>query len=89
MGVIVWKMKSAPRRTRTFDPLIKSQTGAVENKGLTAHPPHHAPQSVANPAPNAPADPELAAVVATWPTLPPAIRAGVLAIVRAATPENT
>ena len=76
--------RSAPRRTRTFDPLIKSQTGIVENKGLTAHPPHHAPQSVADSIPDAPTDPELAAVVAAWPDLPPAIRAGVLALVKAA-----
>lgn len=31
-----------------------------------------------------PTDPELAAVVAAWPALPPAIRAGVVALVRAA-----
>ena len=30
-----------------------------------------------------PTDPDLAAVVAAWPGLPPAIRAGVLALVRA------
>ena len=42
-----------------------------------------APQTPpANPAP--PADPELAAVVAAWPDLPPAIRAGVVALVKAA-----
>ncbi|NOS99622.1 MAG: hypothetical protein HOP29_03240 [Phycisphaerales bacterium] len=29
-------------------------------------------------------DPELAAVVAAWPTLPDAIRAGIVAMVRAA-----
>ena len=31
-----------------------------------------------------PADPDLAAVVAAWPELPKAIRAGILAMVRAA-----
>jgi hypothetical protein len=31
-------------------------------------------------------DPDLAAVVATWPTLPEAIRAGILAMVKAAIP---
>lgn len=30
-----------------------------------------------------PADPNLALLVAAWPTLPPAIRAGVLALVKA------
>jgi hypothetical protein len=32
-----------------------------------------------------PSDPELAAVVAAWPDLPPGIRAGVLALVKAVT----
>lgn len=40
--------------------------------------------SVPNPTLTKPTDPELAAVVAAWPDLPPAIRAGVLALVRAA-----
>lgn len=39
--------------------------------------------SVPNPTLAKPDDPELAAVVAAWPDLPPAIRAGVLALVRA------
>lgn len=34
--------------------------------------------------PTPPDDPELATVVAAWPSLPPAIRAGVVAIVKAA-----
>lgn len=38
--------------------------------------------------PATPTDPELAAVVAAWPDLPPAIRAGVLALVKAATPPT-
>ena len=33
---------------------------------------------------NGPSDPELAAVVEAWPTLPEAIKAGILAIVRCA-----
>jgi hypothetical protein len=33
-----------------------------------------------------PADPDLAAVVAAWADLPPALRAGILAMVKAATP---
>jgi len=37
--------------------------------------------------PTRPTDPELVAVVAAWPDLPPAIRAGVLALVKAAYPE--
>jgi hypothetical protein len=38
--------------------------------------------------PPKPTDPELAAVVAAWPDLPPAIRAGVVALVKAATPPT-
>jgi hypothetical protein len=34
-------------------------------------------------------DPDLAAVVAAWPTLAPALRAGVLALVAAARPDAT
>lgn len=37
------------------------------------------------PTPAKPTDPELATVVAAWPDLPPAIRAGVLALVKAST----
>ena len=35
-------------------------------------------------APPKPTDPELAAVVAAWPDLPPALRAGIVAMVKAA-----
>lgn len=40
------------------------------------------------PATPKPADPGLADVVRAWPDLPPAIRAGVLALVKAATPTT-
>ena len=33
-------------------------------------------------------DPDLAAVVAAWPELPAAIRAGIVAMVKAASPER-
>ncbi len=46
------------------------------------------PVSCAPTPPAKPTDPELAAVVAAWPDLPPAIRAGVLALVKAATPPT-
>jgi hypothetical protein len=39
--------------------------------------------SAPDPTPAVPPDPDLAAVVAAWPDLPPAIRAGVLALVKA------
>ena len=35
-----------------------------------------------------PADPELAAVAAAWPDLPPALRAGIVALGRATTPTT-
>ncbi|MFN7022265.1 MAG: hypothetical protein ACK4WH_13185 [Phycisphaerales bacterium] len=35
-----------------------------------------------------PTDPELAAVAAAWPDLPPALRAGIVAMVNAATPPT-
>ncbi|MBX3359908.1 MAG: hypothetical protein KF912_08010 [Phycisphaeraceae bacterium] len=47
--------------------------------------PAHLPPT---PVPAKPTDPELAAVVAAWPDLPPAIRAGVLALVNAGTPTK-
>ena len=53
----------------------------VDNKGLRiATPPvsHHLPTDTCK------TDPALTAVVAVWPKLPEAIRAGILAMVRAA-----
>lgn len=61
-----------------------------ENTGETDAPPESGAKSGAlsgdsdpNPTPATPADPDLAAVVAAWPALPPAIRAGVMALVNA------
>lgn len=53
-----------------------SQTGGSKS-GNT--PPTQAP---ASPAPDAHADPELAVVVAAWADLPPALRAGIVAMVK-------
>ena len=72
-----------------FEPRLTESESVVNlaNKGLAPHCPHSGPQSVVGSAPNtplpSPADPELAAVVAAWADLPPAVRAGVLAMVRA------
>jgi len=38
--------------------------------------------------PRLPDDPDLAAVVAAWPDLPDALRAGILAIIKAAAPPH-
>ncbi len=49
-----------------------------------------APESVANCfTQDAPADPELAAVVEAWPALPEPIRAGILAMVRASVGQDS
>jgi hypothetical protein len=56
--------------------------------GSGASTPPTTPPATPAPTPAAPADPELAAVVAAWPNLPPAIRVGVLALVKAATPPT-
>ena len=50
-----------------------------------AHSAPSAPNSPGNP-PTPPTDPELAAIAAAWPDLPPAIRAGIVAMVKAARP---
>jgi len=46
--------------------------------------PPQAAQKAALTAENPPSDPHLAALIDAWPTLPDAIRAGILAMVRAA-----
>ena len=75
---------SAPHRTRTYNPLIKSGQGDGSNPlpvntsgdGDAPHVPQHVP--------TARTDPDLARVVTAWPDLPPHIRAAVLALIRAA-----
>ncbi len=47
-----------------------------------------AAQNPAHGAPEAPLDPALSAVVAAWPQLPEPIKAGILALVRAALPAG-
>ncbi len=54
-----------------------------ENTGKTGVPQESGAESGASSGDSAPIDPDLAAVVSAWPTLPYAIRAAVLAIVRA------
>jgi hypothetical protein len=79
---------NASSRTRTLDPLIKSQRGTLANKGLTIDPPHMGPHSAAESTRATPTDPALAAIVSAWPDLPPAIRAGIAAMVNAARPRG-
>jgi hypothetical protein len=53
-----------------------------------AHSGAHSADSAPNPVPATPTDPELATVVAAWPHLPPALRAGILAMVAASKPTG-
>jgi len=75
---------SAPGRTRTFNLLIKSQSATPEIPGKKAHSENCAAPGAAVGSENTPIDPDLAAVVDAWPKLPEAIRAGILAMIRAA-----
>jgi hypothetical protein len=76
---------NAPRRTRTFNPLIKSQT-----KGFQKQCSHNdlriATPLLSHPIPTDTCqnDPDLAAVIEAWDQLPEAIKAGILAMVKAA-----
>ncbi|MFN5946518.1 MAG: hypothetical protein ACK5Q4_14410 [Phycisphaerae bacterium] len=58
--------------------------GTAGNTGLTAHAPRSTTQPAAEPTRATPTDPDLAAIIAAWPTLPAAMRAGVVAMVKAA-----
>ncbi|MDA0991881.1 MAG: hypothetical protein O3A51_14165 [Verrucomicrobia bacterium] len=64
--------------------LIKSQSAEGENPDENADFQNRAAQGAAIDTPKAPGDPDLAAVVEAWPKLPEAIRAGILAMIRAA-----
>jgi integrase len=67
--------ESAPRRTRTYNPLIKSLSDNTENAGKIANSADSAASGAAV---------ELASVFQAWVSLAPAIRAAVLALVNAA-----
>ena len=78
-------VESASRRTRTYNPLIKSQTIDRRNPNQ-GNEKERKPITLAHPLPyeasNQPID--LAEVVDTWPSLPEALKAGILAMIRAA-----
>ena len=73
-------VESAEGRTRTADLDVMNVPLTPANAGANEPCPHQSPHSVAEP----PADPDLSAVVSAWPMLPPAIRAAVLMLVKAA-----
>ena len=74
---------NTPPGTRTPDPLIKSQQTAEHNpcKQTTCENAenHSAPYSALS----AQDDADLRAIAAAWPTLPAAVRAGIVAMVKA------
>ena len=90
--------KTAPRRTRTFDPLIKSptvdsvsdKTTSTYNEPLQAPSifPSTQPENTAATARTCVQVDELHDVISAWPTLPHAVRAGILAMVRATASET-
>lgn len=79
--------QNAGEGTRTPNLLIRSQTVQSENKAHSDDCPHSGPQTGAGIGfvsrfPD-PTDPDLSALVAAWPTIPPAVRAGIVALVKA------
>ena len=76
---------SAPYRTRTYNPLIKSQMREIR-KASSHNDLRIATPTVSHPIPTDTCqnDPDLAAVIEAWGRLPHALRAGIVATVRAA-----
>lgn len=67
--------------TRTHNLQITNQAAIAESSGKTADSAQRAAQGAAH---SAPIDPGLRAVIDRWPSLPDAIRAGIVAMVKAA-----
>jgi len=74
------RVNSIPR-TRTCNPLIKSQNPVEDSQGVTSSAHQIAHQTDAN---HPPANPDLHAIVEAWPDLPDAVKAGIVAMVKAA-----
>src|SRR5262249_25097215 len=76
---------SAPCRTRTYNPLIKSQSKAEPNL-LPINDYGQSQERFARPfASDNPPDPALARLVESWPALPDHVKAAVLALLSVAT----
>ena len=75
--------QSAPSWTRTKNLLIKSQLQTCENPGKPAHSDNCAAAGAAVETVAATLDPDLQSVIEQWPDLPPAVKAGIVAMVRA------
>ena len=67
-------------RIRTDDLRFTKAPGASANAGANEPCPHQSPQTLAE----STTDADLSAVVSAWATLPPALRAGIVAMIRAA-----
>lgn len=78
--------ESAEGRTRTADLRVMNPEEAPQNKPETDAIQHQLQHPRVESAPEAPSDPDLARVVGAWADLPPALRAGILAMVNAASP---
>jgi len=90
-AAVVGRWRSAPRRTRTFNPLIKSQRSdshkAGDQKGLRL-----LKEDIAPPLPHRPnqadSDPNLVELMEAWPILPPAAREAIMGMVKAFKPRT-
>lgn len=68
---------------QSYEPIPDDTVNTVVSEGGCPTPSNSPSDSTPKPLPATPTDPELAAVVKAWPTLPPAIRAAVTALVNA------
>ena len=84
---------SAPRRTRTYNPLIKSQGKdfVTSDPAITSgdHPAAHNSSPNSSPQTERVADARLAQVIDAWDALPEAVRAGILAMVASVAPSRS
>jgi len=76
--------ESTPSRIRTCDLRIRSPRVTPENPEENAHSREGAAQGAAVGAANTPNDPDLRAIIERWADLPDAVKAGIVAMVRAA-----
>jgi len=80
--------KGAPCRTRTYNPLIKSQTrGGSQTQAPQDSTTDSAPVTTPRLTKPAENDPDLARLVAAWPELPEVIRRAMVALVESARPR--
>ena len=76
--------ESAPRRTRTYNPLIKSQRDdsiSADSDGTCGDGPDAPSNTPSNELQERPLDPVLAVIVERWDSLPEVIRRAVAAMV--------